>query len=57
MRRNIQHEYIHYGIFVKDNPATPTDLADVVNVGSLSLAAKPESMATGKILQKQGKER
>lgn len=57
MRRNIQHKYIHYGIFVKDNPATPTDLADVVNVGSLSLAAKPESMATGKILQKQGKER
>jgi len=57
MRRNIQHEYIHYGIFVKDNPPTPTELADISNVGSLSLAAKPESMATGEILQKQGKER
>jgi len=57
MRRNIQHKYIHYGIFVKDNPAMPTELADVVNVGSLSLAAKPESMATAEILQKQRKER
>jgi len=42
---------------VKDNPAMPTELADVVNVGSLSLAAKPESMATAEILQKQRKER
>lgn len=42
---------------MKDNPATPTESAYVVNVGSLSLAAKPESMATGEILQKQGKER
>jgi hypothetical protein len=57
MRRNIQHKYIHYGIFVKDNPATPTEPADDLNVGSLSLAAKPESMATGEILQKQEKER
>jgi len=57
MRRSIQHQYIHYGIFVKENPAMPTKSADVVNVGSLSLAAKPESMATGEILQKQAKER
>jgi hypothetical protein len=57
MRRNIQHKCIYCGIFVKDNPATPTESAYVVNVGSLSLAAKPESMATGEILQKQGKER
>jgi hypothetical protein len=27
------------------------------NVGSLTLAAKPESVATGEILQKQGNER
>jgi hypothetical protein len=57
MRRNIQHKHIYYGIFVKDNPATPTELADADNVGSLSLAAKPESMAAGEILQKQEKER
>jgi hypothetical protein len=57
MRRNIQYKYIYYGIFVKDTPATPKELADVRNVGSLSLAAKPESMATGEILQKQEKER
>ena len=56
MQRNMQHKYIRYGIFVKDTPATPTELADIDNVGTLSLAAKPESMATGEILQKQGKE-
>jgi hypothetical protein len=55
MRRNIQHKYIHHGIFVKDNPTTPTESAHVVNVRSFSPAAKPISVATGKILQKRGK--
>jgi len=31
----------------------PTDLPTFLNVGSLTLAAKPESVATGEILQKQ----
>jgi len=35
----------------------PTGLPTIPNVGSLTLAAKPESVATGEILQKQGNER
>jgi hypothetical protein len=42
---------------VQDIHATANRFADHSNVGSLTLAAKPESVATGEILQKKGNER
>jgi len=58
MKRSKQHKYELHGISVQDIHAMANRFEGLtLNVGSLTLAAKPESVATGEILKKQGNER